>query len=126
MVSAAAGASKEDDIQKMLKCATHLGTKNCDVLMEPYVFKRRVDGMFLRDGDGVEPDSLDPSGVSLRCGVAAAAVWGGARRRGTAACGGAASHLIPRVIAVEAAALDFGFATRGMCGWCPPDGAWRR
>jgi len=46
MVSAAAGASKEDDIQKMLKCATHLGTKNCDVLMEPYVFKRRVDGTF--------------------------------------------------------------------------------
>jgi len=46
MVSAAAGASKEDDIQKMLKCATHLGTKNCDVLMEPYVFKRRADGMF--------------------------------------------------------------------------------
>lgn len=44
MVNAAAGASKEDDIQKMLKCATHLGTKNCDVLMEPYVFKRRVDG----------------------------------------------------------------------------------
>eukprot|EP00168_Porphyra_purpurea_P015731 TRINITY_DN489_c0_g1_i7.p1 TRINITY_DN489_c0_g1~~TRINITY_DN489_c0_g1_i7.p1 ORF type:complete len:328 (-),score=99.65 TRINITY_DN489_c0_g1_i7:198-1040(-) len=47
MVSAAAGASKEDDIQKMLKCATHLGTKNCDVLMEPYVFKRRVDGVHL-------------------------------------------------------------------------------
>lgn len=46
MVNAAAGASKEDDIQKMLKCATHLGTKNCDVLMEPYVFKRRVDGTF--------------------------------------------------------------------------------
>lgn len=48
MVNAAAGASKEDDIQKMLKCATHLGTKNCDVLMEPYVFKRRVDGTFAK------------------------------------------------------------------------------
>lgn len=51
MVNAAAGASKEDDIQKMLKCATHLGTKNCDVLMEPYVFKRRVDGTFCQAGD---------------------------------------------------------------------------
>lgn len=36
--------SREDDICKMLKCNTHLGTKNCDVLMEPYVFKRRYDG----------------------------------------------------------------------------------
>lgn len=36
---------REEDISKMLKCNTHLGTKNCDVLMEPYVFKRRSDGM---------------------------------------------------------------------------------
>lgn len=35
---------REEDICKMLKCNTHLGTKNCDVLMEPYVFKRRYDG----------------------------------------------------------------------------------
>lgn len=39
--------AREEDISKMLKCNTHLGTKNCDVLMEPYVFKRRFDGMFL-------------------------------------------------------------------------------
>lgn len=31
----------------MLKCNTHLGTKNCDVLMEPYMFKRRNDGVHL-------------------------------------------------------------------------------
>ncbi|KAI0563669.1 40S ribosomal protein SA [Gracilaria domingensis] len=31
----------------MLKCNTHLGTKNCDVLMEPYVYKRRYDGVHL-------------------------------------------------------------------------------
>lgn len=38
---------REEDISKMLKCNTHLGTKNCDVLMEPYVFKRRYDGVHL-------------------------------------------------------------------------------
>lgn len=35
---------REEDISLMLKCNTHLGTKNCDVLMEPYVHKRRSDG----------------------------------------------------------------------------------
>lgn len=39
--------TRPDDIAKMLKCNTHLGTKNCDVLMEPYVFSRRVDGVNL-------------------------------------------------------------------------------
>jgi len=29
----------------MLACSTHQGTKNCDVLMEPYVFKTRKDGV---------------------------------------------------------------------------------
>lgn len=38
---------REEDISKMLKCNTHIGTKNCDVLMEPYVFKRRADGVQL-------------------------------------------------------------------------------
>lgn len=37
---------REEDISTMLKCNTHLGTKNCDVLMEPYVYKRRADGKF--------------------------------------------------------------------------------
>lgn len=37
---------REEDISLMLKCNTHLGTKNCDVLMQPYVFKRRSDGKF--------------------------------------------------------------------------------
>lgn len=39
-------SARDEDISKMLKCNTHLGTKNCDVLMEPYVFKRRYDGEF--------------------------------------------------------------------------------
>lgn len=39
--------TRADDIAKMLKCNTHLGTKNCDVLMEPYVFSRRADGVNL-------------------------------------------------------------------------------
>jgi small subunit ribosomal protein SAe len=52
-MAAAAGATttttgtRADDIAKMLRCSTHLGTKNCDVLMEPYVFSRRNDGVHL-------------------------------------------------------------------------------
>lgn len=39
--------TRDQDIAKMLKCSTHLGTKNCDVLMEPYCFSRRSDGVHL-------------------------------------------------------------------------------
>ena len=34
----------EDDIQLLLSAQCHLGTKNCDKTMEPYVYKRRADG----------------------------------------------------------------------------------
>lgn len=34
----------EDDIQLLLAAQCHLGTKNCDKTMEPYVYKRRADG----------------------------------------------------------------------------------
>lgn len=44
MVASTEITPRQEDISKMLKCNTHLGTKNCDVLMEPYVFKRRFDG----------------------------------------------------------------------------------
>ena len=44
MVADSTMTPREEDISKMLKCNTHLGTKNCDVLMEPYVYKRRYDG----------------------------------------------------------------------------------
>eukprot|EP00178_Gracilaria_changii_P011513 TRINITY_DN326_c0_g1_i3.p4 TRINITY_DN326_c0_g1~~TRINITY_DN326_c0_g1_i3.p4 ORF type:complete len:308 (+),score=59.79 TRINITY_DN326_c0_g1_i3:159-1082(+) len=47
MVASTALSPREEDICKMLKCNTHLGTKNCDVLMEPYVYKRRYDGVHL-------------------------------------------------------------------------------
>jgi len=36
---------KEDDVAKMLACLVHIGTKNLDVSMEPYVWKRRADGV---------------------------------------------------------------------------------
>jgi len=34
----------EEDIKLLLSAQSHLGTKNCDVHMEPYVWKRRADG----------------------------------------------------------------------------------
>jgi len=38
---------KEEDIQKMLACKTHIGTDNLDPSMERYVWKRRTDGVHL-------------------------------------------------------------------------------
>jgi len=32
---------------KMLACQTHIGTRNLDVSMEPYVWKRRLDGVHI-------------------------------------------------------------------------------
>jgi len=37
----------EEDIKLLLSAQSHLGTKNCDVHMEPYVWKRRVDGVHI-------------------------------------------------------------------------------
>eukprot|EP00747_Dinoflagellata_sp_TGD_P059579 gnl/TRDRNA2_/TRDRNA2_151638_c0_seq14.p1 gnl/TRDRNA2_/TRDRNA2_151638_c0~~gnl/TRDRNA2_/TRDRNA2_151638_c0_seq14.p1 ORF type:complete len:266 (-),score=61.93 gnl/TRDRNA2_/TRDRNA2_151638_c0_seq14:109-906(-) len=39
--------NKEEDIQKMLVCKTHLGTRNVDHRMNRYVFKRTVDGIHI-------------------------------------------------------------------------------
>merc|ERR1712054_686087 len=40
----------EDDIQRMLACQVHLGTKNCDFQMERYTYKRRSqDGVYIFD-----------------------------------------------------------------------------
>jgi len=39
--------AKEEDIAKMLACSVHLGTKNLDPAMEPYVWKRRNDGVHI-------------------------------------------------------------------------------
>jgi len=38
---------KEEDIQKMLVCKTHLGTRNVDHRMKRYVFRRTQDGIHL-------------------------------------------------------------------------------
>lgn len=36
-----------DDMHKMLAASVHIGTKNCNFQMEPYVWKRRADGINL-------------------------------------------------------------------------------
>jgi len=40
-------ATKEDDVQMMLVCKTHLGTRNCDYQMKRYVFRRTIDGIHI-------------------------------------------------------------------------------
>jgi len=37
----------EEDLKLLLSAQSHLGTKNCAVPMEPYVWKRRADGVHL-------------------------------------------------------------------------------
>jgi small subunit ribosomal protein SAe len=37
----------ESDVQKMLVCQVHVGTRNLDAGMERYIWKRRSDGVFL-------------------------------------------------------------------------------
>ena|SRR6266566_3634663 len=37
-------SATEEDIQLLLAAQCHVGTKNCDKKMEPYVWKRRTDG----------------------------------------------------------------------------------
>mmetsp|Transcript_22850 Transcript_22850/g.44426 ORF Transcript_22850/g.44426 Transcript_22850/m.44426 type:complete len:278 (-) Transcript_22850:60-893(-) len=39
--------SKEEDVQMMLVCKTHLGTVNCDYRMKRYVFRRTADGIHI-------------------------------------------------------------------------------
>jgi small subunit ribosomal protein SAe len=38
---------KEDDVHKLLAAQAHIGTKNIDVSMLPYVWKRRADGIHI-------------------------------------------------------------------------------
>jgi len=47
MTSAATLSNKEQDVQKMLAASVHLGTKNADHQMLPYIWKRRNDGIYL-------------------------------------------------------------------------------
>jgi len=37
-------SATDEEIQLLLAAQCHLGTKNCEKHMEPYVFKRRPDG----------------------------------------------------------------------------------
>jgi len=40
-------ALQEQDAAKLLACGVHLGTRNVDVSMIPYIWKRRVDGVHI-------------------------------------------------------------------------------
>lgn len=41
--------AKEDDVQKMLVCQTHIGSRNLNPAMSRYIWKRRKDGVYLFD-----------------------------------------------------------------------------
>ena len=41
-------AATDEEIQLLLAAQSHIGTKNCDKQMEPYVWKRRSDGASCR------------------------------------------------------------------------------
>jgi len=40
---------QEADIAKMLACSVHIGTRNLDLSMEQYIWKRRPDGIYIID-----------------------------------------------------------------------------
>eukprot|EP01118_Nematostelium_gracile_P005513 TRINITY_DN1750_c0_g1_i1.p1 TRINITY_DN1750_c0_g1~~TRINITY_DN1750_c0_g1_i1.p1 ORF type:complete len:282 (-),score=70.41 TRINITY_DN1750_c0_g1_i1:147-992(-) len=40
---------KEEDVQKMLACQVHIGSRNVDPSMTRYIWKRRGDGVYLID-----------------------------------------------------------------------------
>lgn len=40
-------AATDEEIQLLLAAQAHIGSKNCDKQMLPYVWKRRSDGAFL-------------------------------------------------------------------------------
>jgi len=40
---------REDDIQKMLACQVHIGSRNLEPAMQRYIWKRRNDGVYLID-----------------------------------------------------------------------------
>jgi len=40
---------QEADIAKMLACHVHIGTRNLDLSMEQYIWKRRADGIYIID-----------------------------------------------------------------------------
>jgi len=41
--------AREEDVQKMLACQVHIGSRNLDPAMERYTYKRRSDGVYLID-----------------------------------------------------------------------------
>jgi len=41
--------AQEDDIAKMIACGVHLGTRNIDPSLTPYIWKRRADGVHIID-----------------------------------------------------------------------------
>jgi len=41
--------AREEDVQKMLACQVHIGSRNLDPAMARYIWKRRSDGVYLID-----------------------------------------------------------------------------
>jgi len=41
--------AREEDVQKMLACQVHIGSRNVDPAMQRYIWKRRSDGVYLID-----------------------------------------------------------------------------
>jgi len=41
--------AREEDVQKMLACQVHIGSRNLDAAMARYLWKRRSDGVYLID-----------------------------------------------------------------------------
>jgi small subunit ribosomal protein SAe len=41
--------AREDDVQKMLACQVHIGSRNLEPAMARYIWKRRSDGVYLID-----------------------------------------------------------------------------
>lgn len=41
-------SATDEEIRLLLAAQCHIGMKNCDKQMEPYVYKRRIDGLSRR------------------------------------------------------------------------------
>ena len=61
---------KELDVQRMLACEVHIGTRNVDFQMERYVWRRRADGARAARSSVVAPTPPPRSPPSVLCAAA--------------------------------------------------------
>jgi hypothetical protein len=64
---------KELDVQRMLACEVHIGTRNVDFQMERYVWRRRADGARAAHSSVVAPTPPPRSPPSVLCAAGEAA-----------------------------------------------------